>query len=190
MIIGLCGWQGVGKSTVAKQLSSILSGDNNTIILAMAQVLRLEVEDALLVPPPSPDKYLIDCLQKNLTDPWVKPTPPEIRQLLISWGNARRKQNPDYWVNCWNTAFEYLHANKIVEHFIVDDIRYQNEAEKILELGGKLIYLYREGIEQNPELESEDLSWLKNVSHKICDLDDGRGGAFAAWDIIDYVNNE
>ncbi len=52
---------------------------------------------------------------------YEEPLKSELRPLLQAWGQARRNQNPDYWL--------HQHAKLINrdESFIVDDVRFPNE---------------------------------------------------------------
>ena len=64
---------------------------------------------------------------------------PMIRQLLQWWGTeVRRANEPDYWVD--RMAGGLIEAKRLQLYgLIIDDVRFENEAEFIHEQGGTLI---------------------------------------------------
>lgn len=119
-ILGLSAKSGAGKSTMAAHLVQRCAGRVRT--LSFADSLRRELD------------YAFD---DSRVDWYRKPTPTWMRNLLIAWGNARREQDPDYWV-------EAIHACAVKGDFravIIDDVRYKNEADWIKRLGGHVIRL-------------------------------------------------
>jgi len=72
---------------------------------------------------------------------YLKPTPPEIRALLIAHGNGRRFTDPSYWVKKLLDAITGL---MITAHLVViDDLRFWNEAEKLRTLKVDLVRVGR-----------------------------------------------
>jgi dTMP kinase len=65
---------------------------------------------------------------------------PESRLAIQFWGtDVRRKQSPDYWVNkLVKLIVNYLSNGVSV---FVSDVRYEDEADSIIDLGGKIIRL-------------------------------------------------
>lgn len=73
----------------------------------------------------------------------VPPLGMTYRDLLIKMGLAMREIHPDIWVNA---AFQGYDPNKHI--YIVTDLRFPNEAEKVKELGGKLVRVDRDSVEK------------------------------------------
>jgi deoxyadenosine/deoxycytidine kinase len=173
VLIGLCGYQGVGKSTLAEALRQ---GLPSSLILPIAHRLRMAIKYGIehyakykqIIGVDSTSQDLLKvCIDANVLDPWQKPTPDCLRQLLIRTANVLREIDPDHWINLWHKAYESLPTD-LVRHVIVDDVRYENEAVKIISRGGVIVKLRRMGIRKNPKMGCEDLSWFRpNFRNKV-----------------------
>jgi hypothetical protein len=134
-ILGISGYARSGKDTAA--LALIEEGWRR---IALADALKREVLAMLAVHGVTPD----------LNDPATKE---QLRPLLVFWGAFRRKQDPDYWImqmpgkNC----------------LVVPDIRYLNECNWILGLGGNLLYISRPGVEPANDEEIYSFSALHDA---------------------------
>jgi dephospho-CoA kinase len=60
-----------------------------------------------------------------------------VRIKLQTLGEARREENPDYWVNQLLSDIDTID----IEDICVDDMRYENEAEALRDAGFKLVYV-------------------------------------------------
>lgn len=89
---------------------------------------------------------------KNEILPQVGVTPRHLMQTLgTEWG--RQCIHPRVWINCWERiARDQLGAGIDV---VVDDVRFANEAELILSLGGEIWRVERSGTERGPAHASE-----------------------------------
>lgn len=67
-----------------------------------------------------------------------------LRTLATEWG--RDHVHPDVWLKCWRAKYDDLKFYG-VNHIVVDDLRFPNEAQLITELGGKLWELRRTDVE-------------------------------------------
>lgn len=119
-IIGISGKRESGKTTVANHLVE----NHGFTKVSFAYELRME-----LVSLGYPHEVL-----------FAKPTHPVIRALMIAHGSARRMIDPDYWVT---RLFETISriaksGDDNVTRFVVDDMRYRNEADRIKGVGGQL----------------------------------------------------
>jgi hypothetical protein len=70
------------------------------------------------------------------------------RALLQEWGTElRRADDPDYWVKAW--------ARDLPPKVVVPDTRFQNEADTVQRLGGRLWRVVRPGYEATGDHASE-----------------------------------
>lgn len=134
-IIGLSGPKGVGKSTFASQMAFDFYRDGIT-------------EQVRIMSFATPLKQMLGCIvhedyikqDKERIIPHIGVSARVCLQTLgTEWG---RNLNPDIWVNLAKHRIEES-ADKI---FIIDDVRFDNEAKMIRELGGAVWNLSREGI--------------------------------------------
>lgn len=152
VVFAMSGKMGSGKDTVGDLISKDERFSKFDIIqTSYATPLREEISDIVRklefgvpIEKLSEDYNVtihnIDRLTQLLKGNSIFQRTPEARLAIQYWGtDVRRKQNPNYWVN------------KIVEHIIkeinygrsvyVTDVRFPNEADSILDIGGKVIRL-------------------------------------------------
>lgn len=110
-MIALSGRAASGKSTVASALE-----DRGYVRIAFADALKEEV-------------YELFGLRKH---------DPGGREKLIEWGNHRRRENPDYWINCF--AVQWAWADVCGLPIVCDDLRFQREFNYLRSRG---VYLVR-----------------------------------------------
>lgn len=153
MLIGLIGYKGSGKSEVAK---------------------LLETQGFVRLPFAAPIKNMVSAL--GLTDRQIhgsqKETPmPELfgftprhimQTLGTEWG---RSLHPGFWTNCWR--LKYVPGRLTV----VDDVRFPNEAEMLLSLGGHLWRVDRPGVTRSSDHESE--AYVETLPHHRIIRNDG-----------------
>ena len=149
-LIALCGAAGAGKDTVADMLPARK--------LAFADALYREVAQAWGVEQhvlrcretketPTDDLCVMDCEDEGFTDfvfdeMWSVPRSP--RQILQWWGDYRRAQDPDYFVQ--QTAADVAFArNEGCSPVVIIDVRFPNEAALVRQLGGQLWQIRRPG---------------------------------------------
>ena len=120
MIVGLSGKMRAGKSVTAKALAE----KHGFVNLSFATYLK---EDVVAMGFDPEDVY-------HRKPPWM-------RALLQSYGQARRAQDPDYWLKKLEASVAMCKPTTI---FIVDDVRFPNEATYIEQMG-TLIRLERDG---------------------------------------------
>jgi energy-coupling factor transporter ATP-binding protein EcfA2 len=152
-IIGLVGPKGSGKSTVAKAICHMAGkayhGGPRGIIVSFADPLRDMVKAGLGI------NY------ENMTNPDMKELPIDdygksarfiLQTLGTEWG--RKTIHPDIWANAWKRKV-LKEASTSDAVIVSDDVRFQNEADIIRGMGGKLIRVYRDGMEFTGEHASE-----------------------------------
>jgi len=139
-LCGLCGFARSGKDTAA---------------LNMPGWTRMAFADALK----NDLKPLLDSLGVDLTDPAQKE---KARPLLVAYGATARAFLPGYWVD---RLFGEMAFQKIVARahenedpsFVVTDVRYPNEVNRILADGGKVVYLLRPGVQAANDEETRSI---------------------------------
>lgn len=123
-LIGLSGLAGSGKDYIDGRLYDFLDG--GSLRVAFADGVRFEIESAFGV-----DRYGLGAL-------WDKPYSDEIRQLLQLWGTEyRRSQDPLHWVEYGRREIE--RAWETTELVVITDVRFQNEADLVRDLGGIVV---------------------------------------------------
>jgi len=135
LLIGLTGQAGVGKDTVAKGISETQY---------MAQyALAAPIKEALCTMFDLPYSVFVDRIQKEAIIPWIGKSPRYLAQKLgTEFGRDMVAQ--DIWLRVMQQHYEetklvfeeQAHLHTVAEGFIVTDVRFDNEAEYIKNLGG------------------------------------------------------
>ncbi|MEI6871425.1 MAG: hypothetical protein WCL08_04015 [Verrucomicrobiota bacterium] len=164
-IIGLTAFKGSGKTTVARKLQNSPFLPKDVAILSFASPLK-EMAAVLL----APEAFL----PENKEDPnygICGRSPRHIMQTLgTEWG--REKISPHLWLEIMRRRIKSCHSPTV----IVDDVRFDNEAELLADLGGKIFRVEREGVKGCDSHVSErsiDEYWLDGiiVNRTLEDLD-------------------
>lgn len=131
-VVGLIGRMGSGKSTAA----SYFVENYGFTLVKFAHPLK-----AMLVSLGLEPEQLEDAeLKKMPSEVLCGKTPRDAMQTLgTEWGRDMIGQN--LWINAWQRLAS--HYNFVV----VDDVRFPNEAQRVIELGGRLIKIERPGHE-------------------------------------------
>jgi len=135
IVIGLTGNIGSGKTTIAEYLVK----NYGFIRLAFADELkRMLVKAGIL----TPDE--------------VKEKTPYARRMLQLIGTEliRKQIDKNFWVKKLDEKIKYL-IKEGKERFVIDDVRFPNEAEYIRSLGGKIIRIKR-------EIHCQKQNWVLN----------------------------
>jgi hypothetical protein len=145
-LIGLCGYAGAGKSTVAR----FLVREYGFWRQPFAGPLKGMLQSIGLT-----EDHTDGALKEKPCDLLGGVTPRKAMQLLgTEWGRAI---SPDIWVNIWeHRTLSMLEDDQPV---VADDVRFANEAEAIRRLGGKVVRVSRPGIERPNGHASEALDF-------------------------------
>lgn len=129
-IIGLTGYAGTGKDTVRQ----ILTRKHEFHGLAFADPIRSMIEQ-LLLDAGLGVEYLHNRQLKEQPIPALGVSYRHMAQTLgTEWGRALR---PDFWLRL-ATETLHAHAERGRSHFVISDVRFQNEVDWVRAHGGVL----------------------------------------------------
>jgi len=128
-LIALCGHKGVGKSTYA----SFLAGKTGHVF-SFATPLKSMLTSVF------PNEYVLN--KKDEKIPYFDVTARYLLQTLgTEWGRNMVDQN--IWIKLLRVRLIEHLTDSAVTPLVVDDLRFDNEAEMIRELGGEVWHLDR-----------------------------------------------
>lgn len=130
MLVGLCGPAGCGKTTIAEGLRDrrgfTIVSFADPLYAAVSAITGLPVDE------------LKDREVKERELPGIGRSPRYLLQTLgTEWG--RNLVSPDIWINA------ALSRVGKYEDAVIADVRFDNEADAIIERGGLVLYVIREG---------------------------------------------
>lgn len=126
--IALVGPPGSGKTTIADELSKLLGWERRSF----ATALKDELADALDTTTPAEYRVYHRDYRDGMTYLDQKEN---YRPLLQAWGVFRRGMDPDYWVK------HLLRSVDDDQPFIVDDCRFPNEYDMLVDRGFAFVRL-------------------------------------------------
>lgn len=145
MIIGIGHTLRVGKDTAANALVRDLGFKR----VAFADTLKdfVLMVDSLVMPSggsltvnTSAGRGRIAYMVHSMGWEQAKDNWPEIRRILQETGLAARKT---FGENCWIEALEYTMVPGV--NYVIPDVRFENEADWVRDIGGKVIKITRPG---------------------------------------------
>lgn len=152
-MIGISGYARSGKDTFGEALKNILNKYGiKAKTYALATQLKFDISFL------TEGDFNISAFTKDNEEKKI------IRPLLVGYGEAWRKANPDHWIEILDSSLE----PRVLP--IITDIRYENEADYVLENQGFLLNLSRSlpnGDFVQPANEEEKLNAPK-VQEKSC----------------------
>lgn len=134
-----------------------------------------------------PLKLAVIDMGVSVTDV-LRRKPPLVRQLMQIYGAVMRAQNPSHWIDL---CLDEIKAND-AEFVVVDDLRFQNEAEALRDLGWTLVRVVRtdwppflsEGSTDVSEVDLDDFDeWDYVITAKEGDIG-------ALWSAMDHIIEE
>jgi hypothetical protein len=175
IVIGLVGYEGAGKSTVAAMLAKRLGGE----VLPLATPIKRALA---AIGVPEANLYGTQA-EKETPLPLLggKSARHAMQTLGTEWG---RKLNPDLWVNVWK---EETKPKSIV---ICDDVRFLSEAKVINQMGGYMVRVC------NPNV-SKNIRHVSNTEHRLIgcvhEVDNSRGRYALSLEVdklVDVLNDK
>lgn len=167
-IIGLTGPTGAGKSMVAK----ILANTHGYRIAPMAGPLK-----QMLIAGGLSHEDVYGEYKERPSDILGGQTPRHAMQTLgTEWG--RDLIHPNIWVNMWRAAYDKLGGGvpRSIQPIVADDVRFENEADLILDLGGIVVEVARPGCSYSAVHRSEaGLPAINGRIHNTKDITHLRG---------------
>ena len=154
-LIGITGKKCSGKDTVA----DFLVRKYGFTKLSFALPLKTAAQELFLLTP----QQLHDRKEKEAIDPRWGVSPRQIMQMIgTDW--VRHQFRDDFWVRRIQYEIERLPSH--VQKIVVSDVRFENEKQWILDMGGQVIGLSRKHINLSDQHESETAidACLKNIS--------------------------
>lgn len=163
-LIGLTGYAGSGKDTVA----SILVEQHGFKRYAFADKLRelcLAVDPEIFIGSSATHGDITWRLGDLVgTYGWdhVKRTYPEVREMLQRVGVWHRENvSPDFWVNLLH---DQMSAEGHPEHVVITDVRFENESDYVRRNCGHVVRINRLGVGPVNGHESEKLDFEASFS--------------------------
>lgn len=151
-IVAFCGDIGVGKSTLAHDLSDLCGG----AVLSFADPLR-EMIGCIVDKDYLTSKMVDGVRAKDLPIPWLgSPEPVTGRVLLQKCGTefGRDMIDPNIWVKVAQQRIESYDPDR---HIFFDDLRFNNEAEMIRSLGGLVVEVKRRGYSNKSDTHKSEM---------------------------------
>ena len=138
--LALCGSPGSGKTTISKAL---IAGRNGRR-LSFADGLRVEVAKGINFA--NEVRYMGGLFEFGaylsiIEEMQAPETKEQYRSLLQAWGEFRRDQNPQYWINDFAQRLRSIETLVVPQIICVDDCRYSNEYEFLKERGFTFVLL-------------------------------------------------
>lgn len=158
-IIGLCGYAGSGKDTLAR----ILCDDCGFVQVSFADKVRevLMHLDPFL---PEAGAYVSDLVEKEGYE-CAKRRYLSFRKWLVKIGHGMRTiVNDRVWIDAADLSTKIADGKTMV---VVSDVRYANEAATIRDLGGKVWYIFRPGCDAATPEEKDSITMIRNFDAVI-----------------------
>ena len=163
LIIGFTGPPGAGKDTAYEIIKQAATPSWKVERFSFADPLRA-MADELMDLPEGHDYWG----QDRKDQPSVLFNGHTPRDLLIELGMLGRKYNPTIWLSLASRAI----AESKADVAVITDVRFVNEAERVLELGGLLVDIVRPGHVYDPGRESESGQAAMHANRTLLNMGD------------------
>lgn len=169
-VLGITGKARVGKDTFA----DVLVNRHGFRKISFADPIRSMVSEMTGIPV----QDLIDGPLKEQIVPWIGQSP---RQLMQSLGTdwARNTIDQNIWLNHAKRRIAKMAEDPRIKGIVFADIRFDNEAFLIKELGGNVLHVYRPGVSSVNDHASE--AGLKTFQTPFYVVNDGSLASFQSY---------
>ncbi len=146
MLIGFLGKKGHGKDTCADFVCSL---DQQYQKIAIADALKRTCIDLFDLT----ELQVYDRIGKETVDVRWNKTPRKIMQEVATY--FKDTYGSDFWINIALKAISVKNSQSSLNYFVISDVRFQEEIDKIHEAGGVIIKVLRPCEVSNDEHISE-----------------------------------
>lgn len=149
-IIGFCGFARTGKNTAAEHLGMMISdvfglnNSNDIYYIGFADMLKFHLE------------YLVDRCKDAGCDITTPDFKEKFRPMYVEWSRVYKNITGNNEIWC-DFAFKKMARLQKFQLFMITDVRYDYEIERIRNNNGVVIYIDRPGF--NPANEEEEQSF-------------------------------
>lgn len=141
MLIGICGFKGSGKSVVADYIKQNHGFERVNFKDALIREMKIKLGRTL--------KELSQAYHMDI-DKLFENKPPAMRALMQEYGTEIvRGFDPNHWID------EYSKSIADIRNVVTDDVRFQNEFDRIKLSGGVVIRVVRDDITTGGDHQSE-----------------------------------
>lgn len=174
MILGISGYAGVGKDTVADMIEDRLGGTVARVNFADPLREMIERLDPQLTGPRYQDQATVFAPMRTYNQwreaghdyAWCKENT-DLREYMVALGaGAREHLGGDVWVCAWDYAVEKAEAGG-ADHIICTDVRYVNEAMAVIHLHGSVLQVSRKGVSAANNEEQVNQAKVDNYLRRV-----------------------
>lgn len=164
-IIGFCGFARTGKNTAAEYLGKMISNvfglnnSNDIYYIGFADMLKFHLE------------YLVDKCKDYGCDTTTPEFKEKFRPMYVEWSRVYKNITGNNEIWC-DFAFKKMAGLQKFQLFMITDVRYDYEIQRIKDNDGVVIYIDRPGFD--PANEEEEMSF-NQIYEKYESTFDGNG---------------
>lgn len=167
MLTGILGYGGVGKDT-AGTLMVVDEGYERRAFADKLRELALEMNPTIACNEEDGDSVVSNLQTLIGYMGWdrCKRELDDVRRFLQNVGQGHRKMfGEDFWVN---QVLPLGVPREVTDRMVITDVRYRNEAQRIVDLGGQLWVVERDGCGPINDHPSEGYAdWIQDFEHTI-----------------------